>query len=109
MSTTRLIARKLKISRFTIDVLLQRLAHLTESPDAAFGACEDLVHQIQARVADCDQWHDTLCSRFIAISWRELDAMEALNADFIELQCKITILLTCVNRLEQRVHWLEAA
>ena len=93
-------ARNLKITRFTIDVLTQRLEQL-ESPGD--GTSEDrarfvgLTHQ---SVAACDQLHDVLRAKFSGVRSLDSGAIAFLNAGFAELHRKIAESIARLNSFE---------
>ena len=74
--------RALKISRFTIDVLMQRLEQLNEGE-----RCVGLMHE---SVASCERLHNRLCARMSGLQDLDDYAMASLNAEFGELQHNIS-------------------
>jgi hypothetical protein len=94
------LARNLKITRFTIDVLTQRLEHL-ESPRDGTGEewsrCVGLTHE---SVAACDQLHDTLRAKFSGVQSLDSGAIAFLNDGFVVLQRKIAESIARLNSFE---------
>jgi len=94
-------ARNLRITRFTIDVLMQRLEHL-ESPGD--GTSEEwlrfgLTHE---SVAACDQLHDALRGQFSSMHTLDTGSIAFLNAGFAELHRKIAESIARLNSFEFR-------
>ena len=92
-------ARNLKIARFTIDVLTQRLERL-ESLDGTGEECERFVGLTHGRVAACDQLHDTLRAKFSSVQSLDSGAIAFLDAGFAELHRKIAESIACLNSFE---------
>ena len=93
-------ARKLKITRFTIDVLTQRLEHL-ESPSG--GTSEDwsrLVGLTHDSVEACDQLHDALRAKFSGVRSPDSGAIVFLNPGFAELHRKIAESIARLNSFD---------
>jgi hypothetical protein len=95
-------ARNLKISRFMIDVLMQRLQDLRPHPYHSPEECEELVGWAHARVAVCDQLHNELRERFSAIRPLDADAIVSLSAEFEELRLKLAEPIARLNSFEYR-------
>jgi hypothetical protein len=93
-------ARNMKISRFTIDVLMQRLTHLNPRRASAADECERFVGQTQENVTACDQLLSELRDRFYGIQSADTGAMASLSSGFEELHRKITESIARLNSFE---------
>ncbi len=91
-------ARDLKISRFTIDVLMQRLAHVKPFLHCSPEELERFIGKTNESVMDCDHLHTDLCQR--VFGGRSLGPMTSLNAEFAELHCKMTDSIADFNLFE---------
>jgi hypothetical protein len=94
------IARKFKINRFTIDVLMQRLTHLNPRSVSAPDECERFVGQTQESVTACDQLLSELRDRFQGIRSLDVGAIASLSSGFEELHSKITESIARLNSFE---------
>ena len=92
-------ARNLKITRFTIDVLTQRLEQL-ESPRDGSEECARFVGLTHESVAACDQLHDTLRAKFSGAQSLDSGAIAFLNAGFVVLHRKIAESIARLNSFE---------
>jgi hypothetical protein len=90
-------ARNLKISRFTIDVLMQRLTHL-QSPGER--EVEQLVGQTLESVVACDRLHNELREQFRGIQALDVGAIASFNARFEELHRRIGDSIARLNAFE---------
>ena len=92
-------ARHLKITRFTIDVLTQRLEHLASLRD---GTSEEwsLLGLTHESVAACDQLHDALRGKFSGMHSLDTGSIAFLNAGLAELHRKIAESIARLNSLE---------
>jgi len=90
-------ARNLKITRFTIDVLTQRLEQL-ELPNSE--ECARFVGLTHESVAVCDQLHDTLRAKFSGAQSLDSGAIAFLNAGFVVLHRKIAESIARLNSFE---------
>jgi hypothetical protein len=93
-------ARNLKITRFTIDVLTQRLEHLESPRDGTSEEWPRLVGLTHESVAACDQLHDALrgkCSRMQSL---DTGSIAFLNAGFEDLHRKIAESIARLNSFE---------
>jgi hypothetical protein len=95
-------ARNMKISRFMIDVLMQRLQDLRPHPYHSPEECGELVGWAHERVAACDQLHNELRERFSAIRPLDADAIVSLSAEFEELRRKLAEPIARLNSFEYR-------
>jgi hypothetical protein len=93
-------ARNLKISRFTIDVLMQRLTHLKPRRVRAPDECERFVGQTHESVTACDQLLSELRDRFHSIQSVDVGAIASLSSGFEELQRKIIESIARLNSFE---------
>jgi hypothetical protein len=98
-------ARNLKITRFTIDVLTQRLEQLESPRDGTREECARFVGLTHESVAACDQLHDVLRAKFSGMRFsgmRPLDsgAIAFLEAGFAELHRKIAESIARLNSFE---------
>jgi hypothetical protein len=93
------IARNLKITRFTIDVLTQRLEHLESPGDGTSEEWLRFVGLTHGSVAACDQLHDALRGRFFGKSL-DTGSIAFLNAGFAELHRKIAESIARLNSFE---------
>jgi aryl-alcohol dehydrogenase-like predicted oxidoreductase len=93
-------ARKLKITRFTIDVLTQRLEEVESLRDGASEECERFVGLSHGSVSACDQLHDALRARFSSVQPLDSGAIAFLEAGFVELHRKIAESIACLNSFE---------
>jgi hypothetical protein len=96
-------ARNLKITRFTIDVLTQRLEQLESLRDGTSEECERFVGLTHGRVAACDQLHDALRAKFSSVQSLDSGAIAFLDAGFLELHRKIAESIACLNSFEYGV------
>jgi hypothetical protein len=91
-------ARNLKISRFTIDVLMQRLDQLKSR------GSEEYERRILAKtnegVQDCDHLHQDLCARFCGVQSFDALSMASLTSAFEELHRRITESIANCNVFE---------
>ena len=93
-------ARNLKITRFTIDVLTQRLEQLGSPRDGTSEECVRFVGLTHESVAACDQLHDALHARFSAVQSLDSGAIAFLSAGFMELHRKIAESIARLNSFE---------
>ena len=92
-------ARNLKITRFTIDVLTQRLEQLESPRDGTSEECARFVGTYES-VAACDQLHDALHARFSGVQSLDSGAIAFLSAGFVELHRKIAESIARLNSFE---------
>jgi hypothetical protein len=78
-------ARNLKITRFTIDVLTQRLEHLESPRDGTSEEWSRFVCLTHESVAACDQLYDALRGKFSGMQSLDTGSIAFLNAGFAEL------------------------
>ena len=76
------VARNLKITRFTIDVLTQRLEQLESPRDGTSEECARFVGLTHESVAACDQLHDALRGKFSGMQSLDNGSIAFLNAGF---------------------------
>ena len=94
------IARNLKITRFTIDVLTQRLEHLESPRDGTSEEWSRFVGLTHESVAACDQLHDALRAKFAGVQSLDSGAIAFLNAGFVLLHRKIAESIARLNSFE---------
>ena len=90
-------ARNLKITRFTIDVLTQRLERLKSPRDGASEEWSRFVGLTHERVAACDQLHDALCGKFSGMRSLDTESIVFLSAGLAELHRKIAESIARLN------------
>ena len=95
-------ARNLKITRFTIDVLTQRLEQLESPHDDTGEEWSRFVGSAHQSVAACDQLHDALRGRVSGMQSLDTDSIASLNAGFAELHRKIAESIARLNSFECR-------
>jgi hypothetical protein len=93
-------ARNLKITRFTIDVLTQRLEQLESPRDGTSEECARFVGLTHESVAACDQLHDALRAKFSGVQSLDSGAIAFLNAGILDLQRKIAESIGGLNSFE---------
>ncbi len=101
-------ARNLKITRFTIDVLTQRIERLESERNGTseeWSRCTGLAHE---SVAACDQLQDALRRSFSGTQSLDTGSIAFLNAGFAELHRKIAESIARLNSLEYRTGTMTA-
>ena len=93
-------ARNLKITRFTIDVLTQRLEHLKSPRDGISEEWSRFIGLTHESVAACDQLHDALRGKFSGMQSLDAGSIAFLNTGFAELHRKITESIARLNLFE---------
>jgi hypothetical protein len=93
-------ARNLKIARFTIDVLTQRLEQLESPRNGTSEESARFVGLTHESVAACDQLHDALRARSSGVQSLDFGAIAFLNAGFVELHRKIAESIARLNSFE---------
>jgi hypothetical protein len=93
-------ARNLKITRFTIDVLTQRLEQLESPRDGTSEEFARFVGLPYESVAACGQLHDALRAKFSGMQSLDSGAIAFLNAGFAELHRKIAESIARLNSFE---------
>jgi len=93
-------ARNLKITRFTIDVLTQRLEQLEPPCDGASEECARFLGSTHYSVAACDRLHDVLRAKFSGVRSLDSGSIAFLDAGFAELHRKIAESIARLNSLE---------
>jgi hypothetical protein len=94
------LARNLKITRFTIDVLTQRIEQLESLRDGTSEECARFVGLTNEGVAACDQLHDVLRAKFSGVQSVDSGAIAFLSAGFAELHRKIAESIARLNSFE---------
>ena len=90
-------ARNLKFSRFTIDVLMQRLDQLKPRRPAEY---ERLLAKTNEAVRDCDHLHKDLCDRFCGVQSFDAGSIASLIAAFDDLHRRIAESIANCNVFE---------
>src|ERR1700720_629779 len=93
-------ARNLKITRFTIDVLTQRLEHLESPGDGTSEEWLRFVSLTHGSVAACDQLHDALRGKFSGMQSLDTGSIALLKAGLAELHRKIAESIARLNSFE---------
>jgi len=93
-------ARNLKITRFTIDVLTQRLEQFESLRDDTSEECAWFVGLTHESVAACDRLHEVLRAKFSGVRSLDSAAIAFLNAGFAELHRKIAESIARLNSFE---------
>ena len=93
-------ARNLRITRFTIDVLTQRLEHLKSPRDGTSEEWSRFVGLTHDSVAACDRLHDALRAKFSGVQSLDSGAIAVLNAGFVELHRKIAESIARLNSFD---------
>jgi hypothetical protein len=93
-------ARNLKFSRFTIDVLMQRLTDLKAPRHPAPEEYERLVGRAHESVTACDHLCDELRGQLYGIQSFDVRAIASWSAGLEELHRKITESIARLNSLE---------
>jgi hypothetical protein len=91
------MARKLKFSRFTIDVLIQRLEHLEPCCPKKF---ERVLRETKQGVENCDHLHNDLRDRFFGALSFDARSIASLTSAFEELNRRITDSISGCNVFE---------
>jgi hypothetical protein len=94
------LVRNLKITRFTIDVLTQRLEHLETTHDGTSEEWSRFVRLTREGIAACDELHHALRAEFSGLQSPDTGAIAFLNAGFAELHRKITGSIARLNSFE---------
>jgi hypothetical protein len=89
-------ARNLKISRFTIDVLMQRLDQLKPRPEGYGG----LLGKMTQSLRDCDHLYNEICDRFCGVQSFEAGSIAPLMTAFEELDRRIKNAIASCNVFE---------
>jgi hypothetical protein len=93
-------ARNLKITRFTIDVLTQRLEHLESPRDGTSEERSRFVGLTHESVTACDQLHDALRGKCSGMQSLDAGSIAFLHAGFSELHRKIAESIARLNSFE---------
>jgi hypothetical protein len=86
--------RDVKISRFTIDVLIQRLDQLKPRRHCGPEEYERLLGKANAGVADCDHLLNALRHRFCGVQSFDAGSIASVSAAFEELHRRIAESIT---------------
>jgi hypothetical protein len=93
-------SRKLKLSRFTIDVLMERLTRLRPPRVRSAGEWERFVHQTQESLQACDRLHQELGRQFGIVSARDAADCATLIGRFEDLHRRIAESIAVLNAFE---------
>jgi hypothetical protein len=93
-------SRTLKITRFTIDVLTQRLKDLESPRDGTREEWSRFVGLTHESVAACGKLHDALRGKLFGIQSLDVSSIAFLNAGFAELHRKIAESIARLNSFE---------
>jgi hypothetical protein len=92
--------RDVKISRFTIDVLMQRLDQLKPRRHRGPEEYERLLGKTNAGVADCDHLLNDLRDQFCRVQSFDAGSIASVGAAFEELHRRIAESITNCNVFE---------
>ncbi len=93
-------SRKLKISRFTIDVLLERLTNLTPPRQRANDEWEGFVGRTYEGLRACDRLHCELGEQIHVVQARNAGDFPSLIDRFEELHRRISESIATLNSFE---------
>jgi hypothetical protein len=91
-------ARNLKISRFTIDVLMQRIDQLKSRLPEEYE--RRILAKTNEGVQDCDHLHQDLCDRFCGVQSFDSGSIASLISAFEELHRRIAESIANCNVFE---------
>ncbi|HLZ97142.1 MAG TPA: hypothetical protein VKP66_04295 [Steroidobacteraceae bacterium] len=92
--------RELKISRFTIDVLMERLTHLTPPRQRAADEWEGFVGRTYEGLKACDRLHGELGEQLHVVQTRDAGDFPSLIDRFEDLQRRISESIATLNSFE---------
>jgi hypothetical protein len=92
--------RDVKISRFTIDVLIQRLDQLKPHRHCGLEEYERLLGKANAGVVDCDHLLNDLRDQFCGVQSRDAGSIASVSGAFEDLHRRIAESITNCNVLE---------
>lgn len=92
--------RNLKLSRFTVDVLMQRLTHLKSERHCAPDECLRSIDQANASVTACDQLQNELHQRLNSGRPIDLGTMASMVAMLREMRRNVTESIARLNSFE---------
>ena len=95
-------ARDLKFSRFTIDVLIQRISQFRPPQHRAPQECESFIDLTQKRVTACDRLHEELSQQFYRSRSWDSGSIESISLRFEELHRRIADSIASLNSFERK-------
>ena len=93
-------ARKLKMSRFTIDVLMERLTNLRPPRQRAADEWEGFVGRTYESLQTCDRLHNELGEQFDVAQARDAGDLPSLIDRFEDLHRRISESIATLNSVE---------
>src|SRR3984893_12108452 len=93
-------SRKLKVSRFTIDVLMERLTNLRPPRQRAAEEWEGFVGRTYESLKACDQLHNELGEQFDVVQARNAGDFPSLIDRFEDLHRRISESIATLNSVE---------
>ena len=93
-------SRKLKMSRFTIDVLMERLTNLRPPRQRAAEEWEGFVGRTYEGLKACDQLHNELGEQFDVVQARNAGDFPSLIDRFEDLHRRISESIATLNSFE---------
>ena len=93
-------SRKLKMSRFTIDVLMQRLTNLRPPRQRADEEWQGFVGRTYESLKACDQMHNELGEQFDVVQARDAGDFPSLIDRFEDLHRRISESIATLNSVE---------
>jgi hypothetical protein len=93
-------SRKLKISRFTIDVLMERLTNLRPPRQRAAEEWEGVVGRTYESLKACDQLYNELGEQFDVVQARNTGDFPSLIGRFEDLHRRISESIATLNSIE---------
>jgi hypothetical protein len=94
------LSRKLKISRFTIDVLMERLTNLRPPGQRTADEWEGFVGRTYESLKECDQMHNELGEQFDVVQARNAGDFPSLIDRFEDLHRRISESIATLNSVE---------
>jgi hypothetical protein len=93
-------SRKLKISRFTIDVLMERLSNLRSTCRSATEEWERFIGRTCEGLEACDRLHGELGEQLGGVQTRNTGDLSSLLARFDDLHRRISESIATLNSAE---------
>ncbi len=94
------LSRKLKMSRFTIDVLMERLTNLRPPRQRAAEEWEGFVGRTYESLKACDRLHNELGKQFDVVRARDAGDFPSLIQRFEDLHRRISESIATLNSFE---------
>ena len=92
-------ARDLKFSRFTIDVLMQRIAEFHPPRHRAPQEYESFIGPTREKVSACDQLHQELSQQFHRVRSWDPGSVASISARFEEFHRRLADAIASLNAL----------